>query len=65
MQGITLAVTYLVFLVVGLTVAIGVGLMTDQINAPISLLVFFAGATAAAALAWPLAVRVTKPAVQS
>jgi hypothetical protein len=64
MQGITLAVTYLLLLVVGLAIAIGIGLLTDRINAPISLLVFFAGAIGAAALAWPLAVRLTEPAVQ-
>ena len=37
--------------------------MTDRINAPISLMVFFAGAALAAMTAWPLAVRVTRPAV--
>lgn len=63
MQGLTLAVTYLVFLAVGLTMAIGAGLVTDRINAPISLLVFFVSAGFVAALAWPLAVRVTEPRV--
>ena len=63
MQGITLAATYIVFLVIGLAVSIGVALMTDRINAPISLMVFFAGAALAAMTAWPLAVRVTRPAV--
>jgi hypothetical protein len=63
MQGLTLAVTYMAFLAAGLAVAIGVGLLTDQVNAPISLLVFFAGAAIAATTAWPLAVRVTRPAV--
>jgi len=63
MQGITLGVTYVAFLFVGLAVAIGAGLLTDQINAPISLLVFFAGTVIAAMIAWPLAVRVTRPAL--
>ena len=63
MQGITLGVTYVAFLFVGLAMAVGAALMTDRINAPISLLVFFAGAALAAMIAWPLAVRVTRPAV--
>ena len=63
MQGLTLAVTYVVFLAVGLAVAVGIGLVTDRINAPISLLVFFGSAACVTALAWPLAVRLTEPAV--
>jgi hypothetical protein len=64
MQGLTLAVTYVVFLAVGMAIAVGIGLVTDRINAPISLLVFFGCAAVATALAWPLAVRLTEPAVQ-
>jgi hypothetical protein len=63
MQGLTLVLTYVVLLVAGLAVAIGIGLATDRINAPISLLVFFGSAACAIALTWPLAVRLTKPAV--
>jgi hypothetical protein len=63
MQGLTLVVTYVVLLAVGMAIAIGIGLATDRINAPISLLVFFGSATCAIALAWPLAVRLTEPAV--
>lgn len=62
MQGIKLVVTYVAIAAVGLAMAVGMGLVTDRINAPVSLLVFFAGAACAAALAWPLAVRLTKPA---
>jgi hypothetical protein len=63
MQGLTLVVAYVVLLAVGMSIAIGIGLATDQINAPISLLVFFGSAACAIALAWPLAVRLTEPAV--
>jgi hypothetical protein len=63
MQGVTLVGTYVVLLAVGLAIAIGIGLATDRINAPISLLVFFGSAACAIAVTWPLAVRLTKPAV--
>ena len=63
MQGIVLVVTYVIILIVGLAIAAGLGVVTDKINAPISLLVFFAGAAVAAALSWPLAVRLTEPTV--
>ncbi len=63
MQGIVLVVTYVAILLVGLAMAAGLGLVTDKINAPVSLLVFFAGAAVAAALSWPLAVKLTEPAV--
>lgn len=62
MQGLMLALCYTAMLVVGLAVAAGIGLVTDQINAPISMLVFFGVATLVTTFAWPLAVRLTEPA---
>jgi hypothetical protein len=64
MQGLTLAVTYVVFVTIGLAIAVGIGLMTDRINAPISLLVFFGSAAFFTAFAWPVAVRLTEPAAE-
>ncbi len=63
MQGLTLAGTYIVILAAGLSGAVGIGLMTDKINAPVSMLAFFGAAAVVAMLAWPLAVRLTRPAV--
>jgi hypothetical protein len=64
MQGLTLVVTYVAIVSVGMAIAAGMGVATDKINAPISMMVFFAAATFVAVFAWPLAVKITEPAAQ-
>lgn len=61
MDGIVLILTYVVISSIGLSAAVGIGLMTDQMNVHVSMPVFFATAAAAIAAAWPLALRLTEP----
>lgn len=61
MEGIILIVTYAVVSALGEMVAVGLGFGADKINPGISLLVFFIGSAAVLALAWPIALWLTKP----
>jgi hypothetical protein len=61
MDGIVLILTYVIISSIGLSAAVGIGLVTDQINVHVSMPVFFATAAAAVAAAWPLALRLTEP----
>jgi hypothetical protein len=61
MNGVILIVTYAVICAAGFAIAVAGGLVSDQINAGLSLLVFFAVAAIAVTFAWPVTLRLTKP----
>ncbi|ARQ00131.1 hypothetical protein [Pseudorhodoplanes sinuspersici] len=61
MEGVILIVAYATIAITGLAIAVSIGLLTDQINAHVGMLVFFVAAAAAMVAAWPLALRLTKP----
>lgn len=63
MGGLILAGTFAVLLVIGELLAIGAGIISDKYAPGLSLLIFFGCSIVAVAVAWPIALRITRPAV--
>lgn len=61
MEGVILVIAYAVISAVGLSMAVGIGLITDHIGIHVSTLAFFAAAAVVLTAAWPLALRLTGP----
>lgn len=61
MEGLILIAVFAVVTAIGEVFAVGLGLLSDKMAPSLSLLIFFFGSGLAVSVAWPIAVRLTKP----
>ena len=62
MEGLLLLAAFAALASVGEAFAIGIGFVLDQISPAFSTVTFFVSSAVVLGFAWPIAVRVTKPA---
>ena len=61
MEGLLLIAAYAVIASMGEAIAMGIGVVLDQFNPAVSAVVFLVNSALVLGVAWPIAIRATKP----